>query len=147
MIFRKTQKKEDNRADIHKIVDEAMARKDRYVSIYFGSQGTSVTVYPVSTEEDDVRTAASALTQQDIDFLTDACRRGAKYMIRRSDGKIELSDQRPVYLDGVWFTGHNRNHRDLSVCGFMRPDDEHPWDAEMLLWEHAKITKKEGERK
>ena len=34
--------------DIHKFIDECMNKKDRYVSIYFGESGVSVSVYPIT---------------------------------------------------------------------------------------------------
>ena len=39
--------------DIHKLIDESMNKKDRYVTIYFGENGTSVSVYPLIDEESD----------------------------------------------------------------------------------------------
>jgi len=38
--------KPDNAIDIHKIIDEAMEKKDRSVTIFIGVQGTTVNVYP-----------------------------------------------------------------------------------------------------
>lgn len=37
----------DTNFDIHKIIDDAMEKKDRYVTVYIGKHGTSVNVYPV----------------------------------------------------------------------------------------------------
>mgnify|MGYP003312296496 FL=1 len=36
----------DNQIDIHKLIDEAMEKKDRYVSIYIGEFATTVSVHP-----------------------------------------------------------------------------------------------------
>ena len=38
--------------DIHKFIDECMAKKDRSVSIYFGEHGTTISVYPITDDED-----------------------------------------------------------------------------------------------
>ena len=40
--------------DIHKLIDDAMEKKDRSVTIFFGKHGTSVSVYPIT---DDVEEA------------------------------------------------------------------------------------------
>lgn len=40
--------------DIHKFIDECMNKKDRYVTIYIGENGVSVSVYPLVDEEDDI---------------------------------------------------------------------------------------------
>lgn len=37
--------------DIHKIIDDAMAKRDRTVSIYIGESGVSVSVYPVDYDK------------------------------------------------------------------------------------------------
>lgn len=37
--------------DIHKFIDECMVKKDRYVTIYIGESGVSVSVYPLIEEE------------------------------------------------------------------------------------------------
>lgn len=39
--------------DIHKFIDECMCKKDRYVTIYFGESGVSVSVYPLTEEDGD----------------------------------------------------------------------------------------------
>lgn len=39
--------------DIHKFIDECMCKKDRYVTIYFGEFGVSVSVYPLTAEGED----------------------------------------------------------------------------------------------
>jgi hypothetical protein len=36
--------------DIHRIIDEAMAKKDRYVTIFISDKATSVNVYPTGDE-------------------------------------------------------------------------------------------------
>ena len=40
--------------DIHKLIDDAMEKKDRSVTIFFGKLGTSVSVYPIT---DDIEEA------------------------------------------------------------------------------------------
>lgn len=37
---------------IFAVIDDAMVKKDRYVSIFFGPHGTTVSVYPI-TEDDE----------------------------------------------------------------------------------------------
>ena len=44
---------EIDEALIHGIIDKAMEKRDRSVSIYFGEQGVSLNVYPYSEEEDE----------------------------------------------------------------------------------------------
>lgn len=41
----------DNAVDIPKIIDEAMEKKDRSVTIFIGAQGTTVNVYPYQETE------------------------------------------------------------------------------------------------
>lgn len=43
-------KKKDIPVDIHKIIDDAMDKRDRTVSIYIGEAGVSVSVYPVDQD-------------------------------------------------------------------------------------------------
>lgn len=43
---------------ILKIINEAMEKKDRYVNLYFGEEGTQVSVYPLlnlPANNDDVK--------------------------------------------------------------------------------------------
>ena len=42
--------KKDNVTDIHKMIENAMEKKDRYVTIYFGEDSTSATIYPITGE-------------------------------------------------------------------------------------------------
>lgn len=44
-------KKKDAPIDIHKIIDDAMEKRDRTVSIYIGEAGVSVNVYPVDHDK------------------------------------------------------------------------------------------------
>ena len=37
--------------DVKAFIDEQIAKQDRYVSIYIGEYGTSISVYPVTEEE------------------------------------------------------------------------------------------------
>ena len=37
---------------IFAIIDDAMAKKDRSVAIYFGPNGTTVSVYPITEDEE-----------------------------------------------------------------------------------------------
>lgn len=39
--------------DIHKFIDETMKKKDRYVSIFVGECGISISVYPLIPEDED----------------------------------------------------------------------------------------------
>ena len=40
-----------SKIDIHKLIDDAMEKKDRYVSLYIGPQGDiSVTIHPMIEE-------------------------------------------------------------------------------------------------
>ena len=42
-----------NSADtILKIINEGMEKKDRYITLYFGGEGTSVSVYPLTNKTD-----------------------------------------------------------------------------------------------
>lgn len=43
----------DKNFDIHKFIDECICKKDRYVSIYFGECGTTITVYPFTDDEEE----------------------------------------------------------------------------------------------
>lgn len=43
--------RDSNPVDIHKIIDDAMEKRDRTVSIYIGEAGVSVNVYPVDHDE------------------------------------------------------------------------------------------------
>lgn len=45
---------------VHKIINDAMKKKDRYVSLFIGPYGTSVSVYPYSDEEKDYNPVAEA---------------------------------------------------------------------------------------
>lgn len=38
--------------NLHKLIDESMAKKDRYITIYTSELGTTVSIYPISDEED-----------------------------------------------------------------------------------------------
>lgn len=38
---------------IHRIIEHVMEKRDRSVSIFFGKDGVSLTVYPYSEEEDE----------------------------------------------------------------------------------------------
>lgn len=38
---------------VNDIIDRAMQKKDRYVTLYFGEAGTSVNIYPMTEEESD----------------------------------------------------------------------------------------------
>lgn len=38
---------------IHRIIEHAMEKRDRSVSIFFGKEGVSLNVYPYSEEEDE----------------------------------------------------------------------------------------------
>lgn len=41
-----------SKIDIHEIIDEAMKKKDRYVTMYFGDEGgVSVSIYPLDDNE------------------------------------------------------------------------------------------------
>lgn len=40
---------------IIKIINEAMEKKDRYVNLFFGEEGTNVSVYPLLDEHDDTK--------------------------------------------------------------------------------------------
>ena len=42
---------DSNPVDIHKIIDDAMEKRDRTVSIYIGEAGVSVSVYPVDHDK------------------------------------------------------------------------------------------------
>lgn len=48
-----TEKKEEpaDKIDIHKIIDDAMEKKDRTVSIYIGRSGTTINVQPYEVEQ------------------------------------------------------------------------------------------------
>ena len=37
---------------IHNLIEEAMEKKDRYVTLYFGETGVSVSVYPLTEDEE-----------------------------------------------------------------------------------------------
>lgn len=37
---------------IFAVLDDAMVKKDRYVSIFFGPHGTTVSVYPIAEDEE-----------------------------------------------------------------------------------------------
>lgn len=39
--------------DIHKFIDEMISKKDRYVNIYIGEYGTSISIYPLDVYGDD----------------------------------------------------------------------------------------------
>ena len=39
--------------DIRQFIEEQIAKKDRYVSIYVGEYGTSISVYPLSEDDSD----------------------------------------------------------------------------------------------
>lgn len=39
--------------DIHKLIDECMEKKDRYITIFTSELGTSVSVYPMADEDED----------------------------------------------------------------------------------------------
>lgn len=39
--------KESTVDTISRIINEAMEKKDRYITLYFGEEGTTVTVYPL----------------------------------------------------------------------------------------------------
>lgn len=41
------------RSLILKIIDDAMEKQDRYVTINFFEQGPCVTIYPLSADDDD----------------------------------------------------------------------------------------------
>lgn len=36
--------------DIYKLIDDAMEKKDRYVTIYVGEEGMTVSVYPLTDD-------------------------------------------------------------------------------------------------
>lgn len=37
---------------IFAVIEDAMVKKDRYVSIFFGPHGTTVSVYPITEDEE-----------------------------------------------------------------------------------------------
>ncbi len=37
---------------IYEIIDRVMARKDSYITVYFGDHGTTVNIYPVEEDEE-----------------------------------------------------------------------------------------------
>lgn len=39
--------------DIYKLIDENIKKKDRYVSIFVGECGTSISIYPLIEEDED----------------------------------------------------------------------------------------------
>ena len=43
----------DTISALHQIIENAMISRDRMVSIFFGKEGVSVTVYPYSMEDTD----------------------------------------------------------------------------------------------
>lgn len=47
----KKDEKIGSQVDIHKLVDDAMEKKDRYVMIFISESGTSVYVYPYENEK------------------------------------------------------------------------------------------------
>ena len=56
--------------NIHDIINEAMKKKDRSVSIFFGKEGTSVTIVPL--EEDSGEDKKTGMWKKRIDpFYTD----------------------------------------------------------------------------
>lgn len=38
--------------DIHELIEDSMAKKDRYISIYVNENGLSVNVYPLTEDEE-----------------------------------------------------------------------------------------------
>ncbi len=43
----------NNEIDIHRLVDESIAKKDRYIIIFTSDLGTTVTVHPICDEDED----------------------------------------------------------------------------------------------
>lgn len=37
----------NSKLNIHDIIDDAMNKKDRFITIYFGDEGTTVSIYPL----------------------------------------------------------------------------------------------------
>ena len=37
----------NSKLNIHDIIDDAMNKKDRIITIYFGDEGTTVSIYPL----------------------------------------------------------------------------------------------------
>lgn len=37
---------------IFAVIEDAMVKKDRYVSIFFGPHGTTISVYPITEDEE-----------------------------------------------------------------------------------------------
>ena len=46
-------KKTESLRYIHDLIEDAMKKKDRYVTIFFGESGTHVSVYPLTEEENN----------------------------------------------------------------------------------------------
>lgn len=42
----------EERKFIHDVIDDAIEKKDRYVSLYFGEYGCSVFIYPMNEDEE-----------------------------------------------------------------------------------------------
>ena len=41
----------DRNIDLNKLMDECLKRKDRYVAIFVGENGTSISIYPYTEKE------------------------------------------------------------------------------------------------
>lgn len=47
--------------DIYRIINEAMEKKDRYVTIYCSETGTSISIYPLTEDDVDWPSVETAL--------------------------------------------------------------------------------------
>ena len=43
----KSKTQSNSKLNIHDIIDDAMNKKDRIITIYFGDEGTTVSIYPL----------------------------------------------------------------------------------------------------
>ena len=50
--------------NIHEIIDEATKKKDRFVTLYFGDEGISVSIYPLDNEPKRIKTKSGTWKKQ-----------------------------------------------------------------------------------
>lgn len=67
--------------NIHEIIDEAMRKKDRYVTIYCSESGSvSVNVYPISDDEEECNTEANIRCKDCVRYQSVSDESGHCYM-------------------------------------------------------------------
>lgn len=70
----KKDEKINSQVDIHKLVDDVMEKKDRYVTIFISESGTGVYVYPYENDKASWKVITEPITGKQL-FLCGNCNR------------------------------------------------------------------------